>query len=68
VAESNHLTVGEIAVLYGLPQGKIRRAVDSLDVEIPRAGLYRLVPRTALGKLALELQRRGWLTSEAAAT
>jgi hypothetical protein len=63
-----HLTVGEVATLYNLPTWKIRRAVDALGDDIPRAGQYRLVPRTLLGKLALELERRGWLRqSEAAA-
>ena len=57
-----HLTVGEVAKFYGLPDWKIRRAVDSLNVEIPRAGRYRLIPREMLGVVAAELDRRGWLS------
>ena len=56
-----HLTIGEVAEFYGIPSWKIRRVVDSLDGDIPRVGLYRLVPRTMLGTLAVELQRQGWL-------
>jgi len=57
----SHLTTGEIAEMYGLPDWKIRRAVDALGLDIPRAGRYRLVPRGVLGRLALELARRGWM-------
>lgn len=62
---ANHLTIGEVASLFDLPAWKIRKAVDSLNAEIPRAGQYRLVPRPLLGALANELQRRGWLPVEA---
>lgn len=60
---TTHLTVGQLADLFGLPTWKIRRAVDSLDGEIPRVGLYRLVPRVRLGELALALNERGWLAA-----
>jgi hypothetical protein len=56
----NNLTVGQIAELFGLPAWKVRRAVDALKVEIPRAGNYRIIPRNLLGKIAAELERRGW--------
>ena len=65
---ANHLTVGEVATLYGLPSWKIQRAVDSLSPEVPRAGQYRLVPRAMLGQLAVELQHRRWLPEMEAAT
>ena len=55
---SSHLTIGEIAKFYGLPAWKIRRAVDALEVEIPRAGRYRLIPREHLGALAVQLGQR----------
>jgi hypothetical protein len=57
----DHVTVGEIASLYSQPSWRIRRCVDELNVEIPRAGQYRLVPRSLLGRIAVELERRGWL-------
>ena len=60
---SSPLTVGEIATIYSVPAWKIRRVVDGLDADIPRAGLYRLVPRELLGTIAVELQRQGWLAS-----
>lgn len=56
-----HLTVGEVATFFQLSDWKIRRVVDSLDAEIPRAGRYRLIPRELLGTVGMELQRRGWL-------
>jgi hypothetical protein len=39
---------------------KVRRAVDSIGADIPRAGQYRIVPRNLLGKIAAEIERRGW--------
>ena len=65
---TTHMTIGEVANIFALPTWKVRRAVDSLGVEIPRAGLYRLVPRDVLGKLAVELERRGWLPEATEAT
>lgn len=44
---SDFLTVGQISRHTGVPLWKIRSAVDRLD-GIPRAGLYRLVPRSRL--------------------
>ena len=58
-----YFTIGEVADLYGIPEWKIRRVVDALDDNIPRAGRYRLVPRGTLATLTLELQRQGWLPS-----
>ena len=65
--EQPPLTVGEVATIYGVPAWKIRRLVDAMDAEIPRAGLYRLIPRSLLGRIAIELERRAWLTSGPAA-
>ena len=39
-----HLTVGETARLYDVAQWRIRKIVDELDADIPRAGMYRLIP------------------------
>jgi len=55
---ANHFTVGDLAALFGLPEWRIRRAVDNLDAEIPRVGRYRLIPRDLLTKLGAELERR----------
>ena len=57
--QSSHLTVGDVARIYGVPAWQIRRIVDSLDVEIPRAGQYRLIPREQLPEIAIELKKRG---------
>ena len=59
--QRSHLTIGEIASLYDQPQWRVRRCVDALDVEIPRAGQYRLVPKALLVRVAIELAQRGWL-------
>jgi hypothetical protein len=55
-----HLTIGQIAEIYGVPAWKIRRVVDSIGADIPRIGLYRCVPRDLLGTIVAELQRQGW--------
>ena len=60
---SSHLTIGDIAKTFGVTEWRARRAVDSLSQEIPRAGRYRLVPRSLLGEVAVELKHRGWLPS-----
>ncbi len=57
-----HLTIGQIAEIYGAPAWKIRRVVDSISADIPRIGLYRCVPRDLLGAIAAELQRQGWFS------
>lgn len=59
MSQQAHLTTGELADVCGVPQWRIRRLVDSLDIEIPRAGLYRLVPRDLLATTVGELERRG---------
>ena len=66
VTHASHLTIGELARFYAVPAWKIRRVVDSLAdrIEIFRAGAYRLVPRSALGLVAAELERQGWFARE----
>ena len=56
MCRQTHVTVGELARFFSAPAWKVRRVVDSLDIEIPRAGLYRLVPRELIPKVATELQ------------
>lgn len=58
---SEVLTVGDVARPYGLPLWKVRNVVDSLDLDTPRAGLYRLIPRDSLPLVLAELQRRGYI-------
>lgn len=53
-----HLTVGEIAAIYDAPAWLVRRVVDSLGVEIPRVGQYRLIPRSELASIGSKLQQR----------
>lgn len=59
--QPSHLTTGEVAAIYAAPEWQIRKIVDSLSAngaEIPRAGLYRLIPRTMLPAIGQELQAR----------
>lgn len=55
--QSTHLTIGEVAQFFGAPAWRIRKIVDSLTVPIPRAGLYRLVPRVCLPTIGAALQQ-----------
>ncbi len=52
------LSVGEIAKIYGAPSWKIRRIVDRLGADIPRAGQYRLIPRSLLPAIGARLQAK----------
>jgi len=61
VSEQSHFTVGQIARLYDVAEHRVRKIIDELPEEIPRAGRYRLIRRELLGRIAVELQRRGWL-------
>ncbi len=65
---SDHLTIGEVAKLYATDLWRIRKIVDALGVNIPRAGLYRLVPRVHLAAIGAELHRRGWTVKGTEAT
>ena len=53
---TSHLTTGQVAAFYGAPEWRIRKIVDSLDCDIPRAGLYRMIPRDVLPAIAARLQ------------
>lgn len=59
--QSSHMTVGEVARLYSVDLWRIRRIVDDLNADLPRAGQYRLIPRSMLGTIAVQLEQRGWL-------
>jgi hypothetical protein len=56
---SKYVTVGEIARSYQVATWQVRRAIDALGRPIPRAGLYRLVPRRLVPLVEKELRRRG---------
>jgi hypothetical protein len=66
--QKSHLTTSEIAALFDANIWQVRRAVDAIGQSIPRAGLYRLVPRELLGLVKAEMVRRGYLPQEAGAT
>lgn len=51
-------TTGEIASRLNQPIWLVRRIVDSLAIELPRVGLYRLVPESAVQDIAAEIERR----------
>jgi hypothetical protein len=53
---ASHLTTGQVAAFYNVPAWRIRKIVDSLDCEIPRVGLYRMIPRNVLPAIAARLQ------------
>lgn len=62
---SDLLTTTDVGrILGGIASWRVRRAIDSLDVAIPRVGRYRLVSRDLLGIIAVELHRRKWLPSD----
>ena len=48
-------TIGQVAREFNAPEWRIRRIVDSLAADIPRAGLYRLVPADLLAEIASRL-------------
>jgi hypothetical protein len=52
-----HLTTGEIAAELGVPGWMVRRAVDALGENIPRAGLYRLIPSALVDRVRAEVQK-----------
>jgi hypothetical protein len=52
---ASHLTVGEVARIFQAPEWRVRKIVDSLGLEIQRAGGYRLVPRSMLAIIGAKL-------------
>jgi hypothetical protein len=65
VADKSYFTTTEVAAHFGVADWQARRAVDALNADVPRAGLYRLVPACLLERVRLELLRRGWLRETA---
>ena len=63
---ASHLTTGQVAIFYGVPEWRIRKIVDSLGCDIPRVGLYRMIPRGVLPSIAARLQERPPVQPEAA--
>lgn len=65
VGESIHRQYGGPLV----PDWKLRRVVDGLessgDLDVPRVGMYRTVSANDVCKIAVALQRLGWVTSTA---
>ncbi len=58
---NEYATVGELARLFTVKNYQIREVVDEFAEPVPRAGLYRMVPRTRVPEVAAGLQARGWL-------
>ena len=56
MSPASHLTIGQVAKIFGVGEWRIRRIVDSLSPEVQRIGLYRLVPRTMLAEIGVKLQ------------
>ncbi len=57
-SDSDSLTTSKVAAEVGVPVWRIRRIVDGLGVELPRAGLYRLIPRTLIPAIRAALARQ----------
>ncbi len=60
--QGSNFTVGKVARLYAVDPWKVRRVVDELNADLPRAGLYRLIPQSMLASIAVRLKERDWLT------
>jgi hypothetical protein len=54
----SHFTTGQLARQMHEPEWRVRRAVDALGEEIPRAGLYRLVPASMVPAVQRQLSRK----------
>jgi hypothetical protein len=64
VSKEDLLTIGDVSDIFGVAEWRVRRSVDSIECEMVRAGLYRLIPRSQLATVGAELQRRGWLPGQ----
>jgi hypothetical protein len=58
--DKKYFTTGEVALALGVAVWQARRAIDALGAEIPRAGLYRLVPVELLGQVREQLAKMGY--------
>ncbi len=55
MTEKAFYTTGELAEMYGRPEWRVRRIVDTFGEQVPRAGLYRMVPAALLDAVAERL-------------
>jgi len=55
ISQKSFSTIGQLAERYHQPEWKVRRVVDSLSSEIPRAGKYRMVPNDLLPAIEAKL-------------
>ena len=62
-----HLTIGQLARQENAPVWKVRRIVDSLRRDLPRAGQYRLVPLGLLPEIRERLSDQTMAAKKAAA-
>ncbi len=56
MSQSNSLTTRQVGEIFGQPEWRIRRIVDSLP-NIPRFGGKRVIPRDRLPEIAASLPR-----------
>ncbi len=56
--DSPHVTTGKLAVEIGQPIWRVRRAVDALGVQLPRAGQYRVIPRSLIPRIVEAIRQR----------
>jgi hypothetical protein len=54
------ISIGEVASTFATDAWRVRRVVDSLFPDNPRAGRYRLIAREQMVHIAAELNGRGW--------
>lgn len=52
-------TTGEVAAQFNVPEWAVRRIVDAIDADVPRAGRFRLIFPSMLGPIETELRRQG---------
>ncbi len=53
----DYWTIGQLAQHFGEPHWRVRRVVDAINAELPRAGLYRLVPANLVAEVGQRLRR-----------
>ena len=57
------LTTTAVAKQFGVQGHVIRRIVDELE-QVPRVGLWRLIPERLIPKIRTALVRKGYLEAE----
>ena len=67
MASKAHITTGELAAELGEPIWRVRRTADALGVDLPRAGLYRLIPPPLAERIRAVLKKAPALETKAAA-